>query len=99
MKIPSLTSGTKAGRALFDANSAARHRRTRFGSDQNPPLVRRIDAPCCHDDRALLLVGRQGGCARHWRLGNMPTIDSVTVDEVIQITAYVRAPQRASRIN
>lgn len=97
--VPDLTPEQETGRVLFDANCAACHGHSASGSDQGPPLVHRIYEPSHHSDMAFLLAARQGVRAHHWRFGNMPAIDSVTEDEVVHITAYVRALQRANGIN
>jgi mono/diheme cytochrome c family protein len=97
--VPELTSEQKAGSVLFDANCATCHGPNASGSDQGPPLVHRIYEPSHHGDMAFLLAARQGVRAHHWRFGNMPAIDGVSEDEVVEITAYVRALQRANGIN
>ena len=97
--VPDLTSEQEAGRVLFDANCATCHGPNASGSYQGPPLVHRIYEPSHHGDMAFLLAARQGVRAHHWRFGNMPAIDGVSEDEVVQITAYVRALQRANGIN
>ena len=97
--VPELTSEQEAGRVLFDANCATCHGPNASGSDQGPPLVHRIYEPSHHGDMAFLLAARQGVRAHHWRFGNMPAIDGVSEDDVVQITAYVRALQRANGIN
>ncbi|MBC7152756.1 MAG: cytochrome c [Rhizobium sp.] len=97
--VPDLTSEQEAGRVLFDANCATCHGPNASGSDHGPPLVHRIYEPSHHGDMAFLLAARQGVRAHHWRFGNMPAIDGVSEDEVVQITAYVRALQRANGIN
>lgn len=97
--VPILTTEQETGRILFDANCAACHGPNASGSGQGPPLVHRIYEPSHHGDMAFVLAARQGVRAHHWRFGNMPAVDSVTEDEVVQITAYVRALQRANGIN
>ena len=97
--VPDLTSEQEAGRVLFDANCATCHGPNASGSDQGPPLVHQIDEPSHHGDMAFLLAARQGARAHHWRFGNMPAVGSVSEDEVVQITAYVRSLQRANGIN
>jgi mono/diheme cytochrome c family protein len=97
--VPDLTSEQEAGRVLFDANCATCHGPNASGSDQGPPLVHQIYEPSHHGAMAFLLAARQGVRAHHWRFGNMPAIDGVSEDEVVQIIAYVRALQRANGIN
>lgn len=97
--VPDLTPEQEVGRTLFDANCASCHGPNASGSDQGPPLVHRIYEPGHHSDMASLLAARQGVRAHHWRFGDMPPTPSVTDDEVVQITAYVRALQRANGIH
>lgn len=97
--VPVLTTEQETGRILFDANCSACHGPNASGSDQGPPLVHRIYEPSHHGDMAFVLAARQGVRAHHWRFGNMPAIDGVREDEVVQITAYIRALQRANGIN
>jgi len=99
LTLPDLTPEQKDGRALFEANCAVCHGENAVGSDQGPPLVHRIYEPSHHGDMAFVLAARQGVRAHHWRFGNMPPVDGVSDEAVLQITAYVRALQRANGIN
>ena len=99
LTVPELTPDQEDGRALFDANCAACHGVNAAGSDQGPPLVHRIYEPSHHGDMAFVLAARQGVRAHHWRFGNMPAVEGVSEEDILQITAYVRALQRANGIN
>ena len=99
LTIPDLTEEQATGKALFDGNCAACHGANAAGSDQGPPLVLRIYEPSHHGDMAFVLATTQGVRAHHWRFGNMPAVEGVTDEDVAQITAYVRALQRANGIN
>ena len=99
LTLPDLTPEQEDGRALFEANCAVCHGENAVGSDQGPPLVHRIYEPSHHGDMAFLLAARQGVRAHHWRFGNMPAVDGVSDEAILQITAYVRALQRANGIN
>ncbi|MEV8468750.1 cytochrome c [Fluviibacterium sp. DFM31] len=99
LTMPDLTQEQEGGRALFEANCAACHGENAVGSDQGPPLVHRIYEPGHHGDVAFVLAAKQGVRAHHWPFGNMPVVDSVSDQDVLQITAYVRALQRANGIN
>jgi hypothetical protein len=47
---------------------------------------------------AFVLAAKQGVRAHHWRFGNMPAVEGVSDEDVLQITDYVRALQRANGI-
>ncbi|MFC3613010.1 cytochrome c [Lutimaribacter marinistellae] len=98
LTLPTLTPEQEEGRALFDANCAACHGVNAAGSAQGPPLVHRIYEPSHHGDMAFVLAAKQGVRAHHWRFGNMPAVEGVSDEDVLQITHYVRALQRASGI-
>jgi mono/diheme cytochrome c family protein len=98
LTLPDLTSEQEDGRALFEANCAACHGVNAAGSDQGPPLVHRIYEPSHHGDMAFVLAAKQGVRAHHWKFGNMPAVEGVSDEDVLQITAYVRALQRANGV-
>ncbi|WGH78610.1 cytochrome c [Jannaschia ovalis] len=99
LNLPDLTPEQEDGRVLFDANCAACHGENAAGSDQGPPLVHHIYEPGHHGDMAFVLAAKQGVRAHHWRFGNMPAVEGVRDEDVLRITAYVRALQRANGIN
>lgn len=97
--VPELTPEQQGGHALFVANCAVCHGENAAGSEQGPPLVHRIYEPGHHSDTAFLLAASQGVRAHHWQFGSMPAVEGITEYEVRQITAYIRALQRANGIN
>ena len=99
LMLPDLSPEQQTGRALFDANCTECHGQNALGSVRGPSLLHRIYEPSHHSDLAFLLAVRKGVRAHHWKYGNMPTIDGISDNEVVQITAYVRALQRANGIN
>lgn len=99
MSVPELSAEEQGGQVLFDANCDACHGANAAGSDHGPPLVHRIYEPSHHGDMAFMLAARQGVRAHHWQFGNMPTVEGVCDEEVLQIIAYVSALQRANGIN
>lgn len=98
LNLPDLTPEQDDGRVLFDLNCAACHGENASGSDQGPPLVHRIYEPSHHGDMAFVLAAKQGVRAHHWRFGNMPAVTGVSDEDVLLITGYVRALQRANGI-
>ena len=99
LMLPDLSPQQQTGRALFDANCTECHGQNALGSVRGPSLLHRIYEPSHHSDLAFLLAVRKGVRAHHWKYGNMPAIDGISDNEVVQITAYVRALQRANGIN
>jgi len=89
---------SKAGALLFAKNCAACHGREANGSDRGPPLVHKIYESSHHEDDAFFRAVRDGVRPHHWPFGAMPSIPSVSEDEVRQIIAYVRGLQRAAGI-
>ena len=98
LTLPDLTPEQEDGRALFGRHCADCHGENAAGSDQGPPLVHRIYESSHHGDMAFVLAAKQGVRAHHWRFGNMPAVDGVSDEDVLQITGYVRALQRANGI-
>ena len=99
LMLPDLSPEQQTSRALFDANCTECHGQNALGSVRGPSLLHRIYEPSHHSDLAFLLAVRKGVRAHHWKYGNMPAIDGISDNEVVQITAYVRALQRANGIN
>lgn len=87
------------GERLFNADCASCHGVRAEGSDNGPLLVHVIYEPGHHGDEAFHLAALNGARAHHWRFGDMPPIEGVTPDDVAEITAYVRALQRAAGID
>lgn len=88
----------QAGEAKFKANCAACHGVGGVGTNQGPPLVHKIYEPNHHGDAAFQRAAATGVRAHHWEFGNMPKIESVTPEDVEQITQYVRWLQKQAGI-
>lgn len=88
----------QAGEAKFNANCAACHGKQGVGTSQGPPLVHKIYEPNHHGDAAFQRAAASGVRAHHWEFGNMPRIESVTPEDVEQITRYVRWLQRQAGV-
>ena len=99
LAIPDFTEAERAGQEHFDANCATCHGPNATGTGQGPPLVHVIYEPAHHADITFTRAVSLGVRAHHWRFGNMPAIEGVDEEDVIRITAYVRALQRANGIN
>jgi len=88
----------QAGETKFKTNCAACHGEHGIGTIQGPPLVHKIYEPNHHGDAAFQRAAANGVRAHHWNFGNMPKIESVTPQDVDQITKYVRWLQRQAGI-
>ena len=95
---PKLPAELQAGETKFKANCAGCHGEQGIGTIQGPPLVHKIYEPNHHGDAAFQRAAANGVRAHHWNFGNMPKIESVTTQDVDQITKYVRWLQRQAGI-
>jgi len=99
VKLPELTRTAARGEVLFQENCAICHGDNAAGRDGiGPPLVHKIYEPGHHADGAFYLAAQQGVRAHHWPFGDMPPVDTVTLQDVERIIAYVRELQRANGI-
>ena len=96
--VQAFSAAAMAGETLFAQKCAACHGRYAAGSAQGPPLVHKIYEPNHHADISFLLAVRRGVRAHHWRFGNMAPVPGVSDADVMKITSYVRALQRAKGI-
>jgi cytochrome c len=86
------------GAASFRAHCALCHGVGARGTDQGPPLVHRIYEPSHHGDISFQIAATRGVRAHHWRFGDMPPVEGITLPEVERITAYVRWLQQQAGI-
>lgn len=94
------TEQEQMGERAYEAKCAVCHGANGQGQDGvAPPLVHRIYEPNHHGDMAFVLAAQNGVRAHHWSFGDMPAVEGVTVSDVTNIVAYVRALQRANGIN
>ncbi|WP_298861703.1 cytochrome c [uncultured Sulfitobacter sp.] len=96
----SFTPQEQMGETAFNAKCAACHGINGAGQDGiAPPLIHKIYEPSHHGDMSFQLAAMNGVRAHHWPFGNMPAVEGVTPSDITNITAYVRAIQRANGIN
>ncbi len=96
--IPELSELGQEGKELFDANCASCHGENAVGTDNGPTFIHTIYNPGHHADEAFLRAAGGGVRAHHWGFGNMPSIPSVTQQDVLKIIRYVREMQAANGI-
>lgn len=96
----SFTAQEQMGETAFNAKCAACHGDNGAGRDGiAPPLIHKIYEPSHHGDMSFQLAAMNGVQAHHWPFGNMPAVEGITPSDTTNITAYVRAIQRANGIN
>lgn len=95
-----LSGNAQIGKTIFDAKCATCHGSNAAGQNGvAPPLVHKIYEPSHHSDEAFILAAQNGVRSHHWRFGDMPPVEGVTVGDVKMVAAYVRELQRANGIN
>ncbi len=96
----SFTTQEQMGETAFNVKCAACHGDNGAGRDGiAPPLIHKIYEPSHHGDMSFQLAAMNGVRAHHWPFGNMPSVEGITLSDITNITAYVRAIQRANGIN
>ncbi len=98
--VPALDAREAAGAELYGAHCAVCHGPDAAGrADTAPPLVHEIYEPGHHPDAAFIAAVELGVHAHHWDYGDMPAVPGLDRDDIAEITAYVRALQRANGIH
>lgn len=101
VRVPAeLSSTARVGKLAFEAKCAACHGENAGGREGSaPPLVHKIYEPSHHGDMSFQLAAQNGVRSHHWKYGNMPPVDGLTVGDVRGIVTYVRELQRENGIN
>ncbi len=100
IRLPELNDVELAGKAAFGANCAVCHGKNAAGVEgAGPPLIHKIYEPSHHGDGAFVVAARNGVRAHHWQFGNMPAVEGVSDEEILNIIAYVRRVQRENGIH
>lgn len=100
VKVPQLSDQAKIGEVAYNENCASCHGTNAAGKDGvAPPLVHIIYEPSHHGDAAFRLAATKGVRGHHWPFGNMPPVENITDQEIVDIVFYVREVQRANGIN
>jgi mono/diheme cytochrome c family protein len=95
-----LTDREQMGATAFAANCAACHGDNAAGRNEiGPPLIHKIYEPSHHADYSFERAVQYGVQSHHWPFGNMVAVEGLTTADIVAITAYVRAVQRANGIN
>ncbi len=98
--VPPLDAQQTEGATLFEGHCAACHGPDAAGREGTaPPLVHEIYEPDHHPDAAFVAAVELGVHAHHWKYGDMPAVPGLDRDAIADITAYVRALQRANGIH
>ena len=86
------------GESAFNLNCAVCHGAGGIGTDQGPPFLNRVYHPNHHGDQAFYRAAMQGVRAHHWQFGDMPPVEGMTKDLMIEIISYIRWLQREAGI-
>ena len=86
------------GEALFKKYCLACHGAEGAGSAKGPPLIHKIYEPNHHGDQSFYNAALNGVRRHHWKFGDMPPVAGIKLSEVVEITKYIRAIQRANGI-
>ncbi len=86
------------GQAAFNSSCAVCHGIGGTGTDQGPTFLSRIYEPNHHGDQAFYRAAMQGVRAHHWQFGNMPPVEGMTRDLMVEIISYIRWLQREGGI-
>ena len=87
------------GEAAFNSNCAVCHGIGGVGTDTGPPFLHRVYEPNHHGDQAFYRAAMQGVRAHHWKFGNMPPVEGMTKDLMVEIISYIRWTQREAGIH
>ena len=89
----------QTGQKSYDTNCASCHGRNAAGQNGvAPPLVHIIYEPGHHGDESFQRAVAYGVRAHHWQFGDMPPVEGLSRQNVIQIITYIRELQRANGI-
>ena len=88
----------QAGEAAFNANCAVCHGIGGTGTDQGPTFLSRIYHPNHHGDQSFYRAAIQGVRAHHWHFGDMPPVEGMTHDLIVEIISYIRWLQRSAGV-
>ena len=86
-----LNATARLGRQLYLTKCLYCHGKAGRGSSNGPPLV--LYREYHHDDEKFASAIRSGVKQHHWNFGDMPPIESVTEQDIVNVTAYIRAVQ------
>ena len=83
------------GRAVYAAKCASCHGADLRGTPQGPSHLSRVYERSHHGDFAFRSAVLNGARAHHWRFGDMPPVEGLSVADVDAVIAYIRSEQAA----
>ena len=86
------------GETSFNSNCMVCHGVGGTGTDKGPTFLDRIYHPNHHGDQAFYRAAMQGVRAHHWEFGNMPPVEGMIRDIMVDIISYIRWLQREAGI-
>lgn len=88
----------ESGKNKFVAMCSVCHGNWAEGTDVGPPLVDIVYEPSHHSDRLFLSAIDNGVTQHHWEFGDMPPIPGVSVEDALEMIAFIRWLQRENGI-
>ncbi len=86
------------GETSFNSNCMVCHGIKGAGTDKGPTFLSRIYHPNHHGDQAFYRAAMQGVRAHHWEFGDMPPVEGMTREIMVDIISYIRWLQREAGI-
>jgi len=95
--VPPLTASGTRGQQVFAAACQSCHGvNASGGSRTGPPLVHPMYRSETYPDFVFKRAVREGKRDKNWRFGPMPAMDSLSEQQIDDVSAFVRALQTAS---
>lgn len=82
------------GKKKYQENCALCHGKWMGGTKNGPPLLHAFYKPTHHDDPAFYRAALKGVRAHHWKFGDMPKVQGITVRDMNRIVPFIRWLQR-----
>ncbi len=86
------------GQLLYEKNCSSCHGLQLNGTDKGPPLLHPYYKPSHHGDQSFYRAALQGVQQHHWKFGNMPPVEGMTVEKMNSLVPYVRYYQKQKKL-
>lgn len=86
------------GQFLYKKNCSSCHGNDLAGTKKGPPFLHPFYKPSHHGDAAFYRAALKGVTAHHWRFGDMPAVEGMTLAKLHSIVPYIRYYQQQKNI-